>query len=284
MTAERRAGLSTPGRIHPLVTPATAVTLHARPMSVARFSFLDWFGPPGSVGRPFGAALLIGGGMFAYSAWPMLLHREHVLDVLVHGSAWVDGVSVALIVLAFGLAARPAFRQPDAVWPRVAPLVAALLTALAVTAPWPIADQRLAADLVAHGVPAQARILRRFDGSCGKVGCSEEIAYSFAVPGNAEPVTGYAKITWHKFAPTLYPYGKLIVSYDPADPSRSAPDDGTLARTADPASLWFTLALYGGIGLLVCLVASPMLGVWTRRKATPTEAAAQQRGESGSSR
>jgi len=87
-------------------------------------------------------------------------------------------------------------------------------------------DHRLAVNLSAHGVPAQARLVRSFTNSCGKTGCTIGIEYEFFPRGsrfatrgisNEGKANGNSNGEYNYIVTT----GTVPILYDPTDPSRS---------------------------------------------------------------
>jgi hypothetical protein len=126
--------------------------------------------------------------------------------------------------------------------------------------------ERIDANLRAHGVSTQARIVREFIGDCSKHGCSTELEYSFTPRGASKPASGFADegdVRHHHRDEYEYAISRntLPIVYDPTDPSVSKSNWNN--RILNPSSSnWAQTLIELLAGLLFIVVA--IIGVALR--------------------
>ena len=164
-------------------------------------------------------------------AIPALFDRGHTLDDITHSLVVQMGVGASsfLMILVFGLAGiqrrADAGRSPwPAYWGMLTLLFAAGMSAIILPA-W--SAHRLALDLDARGVPAQAHVVRQFSEGCGKNGCVTKLEYSFSAGKEGRTFRGFASEGNASRYPTSeYEYAvstkTIPILYDPENPDRSA--------------------------------------------------------------
>jgi len=113
-------------------------------------------------------------------------------------------------------------------------------------------NHHLAVDLDAHGMMAQARLVRTFIEACGKNGCSTGIEYEFTPRGGNHLTRGTA----NEGNPNRYPNpeynyavstGTVPILYDPENPSQSMVYwNGNIHRQASWGSVMFSVTLLSG--------------------------------------
>ena len=163
-------------------------------------------------------------------AIPAISDRGHTLDDITHSLVLQLGLGVSffLIILVFGMVSiqrsAEAGRSP---WLPYWMMLAILFTAgmLAIMLP-SISAHRLAVDLDARGIPAQARVVRHFTEACGKSGCLTKLEYAFHAGPTGQTFRGFvSEGNVSRGSNSEYEYaistGTIPILYDKDRPDRS---------------------------------------------------------------
>ncbi|WP_375395366.1 hypothetical protein [uncultured Sphingomonas sp.] len=161
---------------------------------------------------------------FIVSAVPAFFDQGHTLDDIRHGYAVQTGVALSgfLMMLVFGVMGMQrradADRSPWLVyWGVLTALFTAGMTAILLPA---LSAYKLAVDLDARGLPAQAHVVRRFTEGCGKSGCITKLEYAFPAGKESRTYRGFSS--------------EGNANRDPSEEYRYAVSTGTIPILYDP--------------------------------------------------
>ena len=204
---------------------------------------------------------------------PVIAQPHMAPAILLHGPTGVLAIVALFVCAAMAVRARrnPAgngARHPAGMTVALAAVGFALFTL------WRFVDYRHAAAIRAHGERSDATVVSIYTDSCGRNGCSINVAYSFTPDGGVaagQERRGYARLTsdrypndWRLVAARNS--GHVPIAYDRNDPRVSRLNFADSAFAGDP---WrgFAVAeliLGGGLGVGVLLTLA-----FARRKAGP---------------
>jgi len=184
---------------------------------------------PGSLRKCILLPLGIGIMTFGWGSLPALLDHGHRADDMTHGMAMPTAISLTLFLMFLFLGMRRVrLCGDDGKSPWVyfwGTLVSLFVLGMAAILFFCSGSYRLAVDLSAHGIPAQAHLVRQFTEGCSKNGCVTGLEYSFVPKGRAEPVLGFVSVGDVRQNHDVYDYamstGTVPILYDQTNPSRS---------------------------------------------------------------
>ncbi|MDY0959881.1 hypothetical protein SOM26_14395 [Sphingomonas sp. CFBP8993] len=194
---------------------------------------------------------LVGGIMaFGQGALPILFAKNRHWSDLIQGTALLfpAGIMVLLLVLSMGLKLTAMYaRTHDPARTFNYGCLAIIGAIVVIAEAWiiipTILDQKLAADLVAHGVAANAQLVRSFTAGCGKAACTQKVVYRFTPRGQSQSVEGRLSLSTSHRDHEQYDYvtatNVVPILYDARDPSRAMffwRDE--IANRASPRKMW----------------------------------------------
>jgi hypothetical protein len=122
---------------------------------------------------------------------------------------------------------------------------------------WQISDYRKAVEIQRHGLKADAAVVRFYQDSCGRSGCSMNVKYSFiAGPGSTLPgklIVGHAYIAGDDYVDNAnYKYAaahnSVPIAYDSTHPARSALNfNNEVFKRTSLASVFISIGILGSI-------------------------------------
>lgn len=221
---------------------------------------------------------LVGGVMaFGQGALPIMLSKDWHWSDLVQGPPLLvpAAIMLLLLVITIGLRLKAIRARTHDPARTVDHGCLAIIGAIIVMAEaWLIVpvmlDQRLAADLMAHGVAADAQLVRRFTAGCGKAACTDKIIYRFTPRGQSKPIEGRLSLSTSRHDHEEYDYvtatNNVPILYDPRDPHRAMFFwRNQIANRASQRKMWGFILI---VNLIAAVAATPIILImaWSIRR------------------